>query len=1396
MDELLDAGFLPGRASSGSGGSGTRIWRPPARVREPRAAVATVQEAAPDQVSPASDRAARPDFSLFFFGNYGAEYREDKYDLIFRGTRFADRHGFSAVYLPERHFHSFGGFSPNPSVLAAALARETDRIHLRAGSVVMPLHHPARVAEEWAVVDNLSRGRVGLSIASGWHPDDFVFSPDAYERRRERMVEGIDVVRRLWRGETLELPAGAGSTRPVKLHPMPRQPELPLWLTASHRETFVRAGELGTGILTNLQAQPIDRLPECIAAYRESLERHGHDPRAGRVVLLLHTLVGEDLDTVRELAREPFYGYLRSSLKLVKNFADSKNMSVDFDRLSDEEMQHLLAGAYERYSSSSALIGTPSSCTPIVERLRDMGVDEVGCLIDFGVPVNVAEEGLEHLSSLRRLFTEPGPPDRGPGVPESEPHRIPGRSGAPAETLVAESPGAGAAAGTEPTEPRALPLSEGQRGLWALAQLGPDASRAYHESVTLDLSGAASVPALAEALDSLADRHEALRTTFSADGSHQLVWPSARRPLPVVDVSGLPERDRRQAAEEWLRRESHRLFDLEAGPLLRTGIARLSPRRHFLVLSMHHLVTDGHSTAVLLRELSALYRATLRGEPVDLPPPVPFRRYLDVREEQAAAKEEAERYWLGVFADRVPVVDLPTDRPRPHVQTFAGTRQRSVLPQSLRTRLQELARRRRTSLFVTLLAAYQLLLSRLSGALDVVVGIDSADPFSVGKEGLIGFFVNPLPLRNRIDPQADFASHLLSVKRRLWEAHENQEFAFHELIRRLGASHQDPSRPPIFSVSFTLEGAGAPALDGLDVEMRLNLTETSKFDLSFNMIDHGEGLELLAEYNTDLFDGTTVRRWAASFATLLDAITKSPEVPVRELPVLPRPERQHLLYEWNDTAAALPLDAGFSRFFTARVRERPDAVAAVGKLQLTYGELDERARRLARHVVRWGGTSDGLVALLAERGVDFLSAMLGAFQAGGAYLPMDPNHPPARHAGILEDSGAKILLVGAAFHHAAQEALALMPRDKRPKVLPLEEHLEAPAPDVDLPAADPSNRLAYVIYTSGSTGTPKGAMVEHSGMLNHLFAKVRDLGLTGEDCVAQTASQCFDISVWQYLAPLLVGGRVCVLTDEEAHDPWLLSRNVETLGVDILETVPSLLRLLLEELERKGDRRPSLQRLRFLLTTGEVLPPDVGRRWLELSHHIPLLNAYGPTECSDDVTHQPLTSISEEVLTVPIGRSLVNTRLHVLDSRTDLVPLGAEGELCVGGAGVGRGYRGEPRRTALAFVPDPFSPAAGGRLYRTGDRVRHLASGELLFLGRFDHQVKVRGFRIELGEIEAFLARRPEIDQAVVVTREAARGDLRLVAYLVGRGGKAAAEQIATGLRAGLPEYMIPSEFL
>ncbi len=920
-----------------------------------------------------------------------------------------------------------------------------------------------------------------------------------------------------------------------------------------------------------------------------------------------------------------------------------------------------------------------------------------------------------------------------------------------------------------------LPLSFAQQRLWFLDQLEVG-SNIYKRLTALQFIGSLNIAALEQSLTEIVRRHEILRTNFVViNGSPvQVISPPFTINLPVIDLQSLSEFEQSAKIRELATKEVEYPFDLVNGRLLRVTLLQLGLKSHIILLVIHHIISDGWSESIFNNEVTTLYNAFSTGN--DSPLPELSIQYADFAHWQrqwmsGKVLNEQLKYWKQQLAGATSLLELPTDQQRPTIQTFQYAREGFQLKPQLARQLKTMSQRLGTTLFMFLLAAFSILLSRYSGQLDIVIGSPIANRNRREIEGLIGYFVNGLALRIDLQSNPTCQEMLHRVRQVALDAFDHQDIPFEQLVEAL-QPERSLSHNPLFQVLFVLKNEEMEKLELPGLTINLLEMESITANLDLNLIIENTDSQLLRgvfEYNTDLFDASTISRMAGHFQTLLEEIVANPQQKISELPLLTEAERHHLLVEWNNSQADYPKDKCIHQLFEEQVEKTPDTVAVVFEGEkLTYRELNNRANRLARILVEQGVKSDSIVGLFAERGINFLTAMIAVFKAGGAYLPIDPNHPPQRINQIIDHSMPPLILVASNFEFYLLEAIEKLPLEKQPIVLQIEELLARVQSEENLAISCTPKNLAYVIYTSGSTGIPKGVMIEHKGMLNHLYAKIFDLKLTDTDIVAQNARQSFDISVWQFLGVLLVGGCVHIFNNEIAINPKQLLEQVECQRISVLEIVPSMLRVIIEEITLRGSNRPTLSKLRWLMLTGEALPPKLCRQWLDYYPAIPMMNAYGPTECSDDVAHYPIYLPPDpELLNMPIGRPVANMQLYILDSQLKPVPIGITSELYVGGIGVGRGYLNSPELTAKSFIPNPFNKEQGSLLYKTGDSARYKLDGNIEFLGRLDNQVKVRGFRIELGEIEAVLNQHPTVEEAVVLTRENEAEEQQIIAYVV-----------------------------
>jgi amino acid adenylation domain-containing protein len=953
------------------------------------------------------------------------------------------------------------------------------------------------------------------------------------------------------------------------------------------------------------------------------------------------------------------------------------------------------------------------------------------------------------------------------------------------ERLGAASPVAGGT--TDGPVPRrsqrgAAPASLAQERLWVLDQLHPGV---YHVSAAARLEGALDVGALEQALRAVVARHDILRARFVvSDGALvQVSGPASEAAAFVLEripLGGQTPDARREEAREALTRALCRPFDLGTGPLLRAGIVTVDIHEHELLLAMHHLVCDGWSRDVLVRELALAYTAVLRADPV--PPPALLVQYADYAAWQRArvdATEAAQLAWWVAQLEGIPPLDLPIARPRPPERRFRGAQHPIVLSTESVRALSTFCRAHRETPFTVLLSAFVALLHRYTGQDDIGVGTSVADRGRPELDALIGPFLNTIVVRGRPRASLPFRALAQAIGVTLRDAQAHADIPFGRVVRGLGAG-QDPQRNPVFQALFDLQDAPDERIELPGVRLfplRLD-TGTAKLDLALHLWASREGFHGWIEYDTDLFEGVAIARMASHFDHLLRSIGGG-EAPIGTLPILPPAERRQVLVTWNGPSVAYGGPEALHRLVEAQVARSPDAIAVVFEGdRLTYRELDQRADRLARRLVNAGVGPESIVGVHVDRSLALVVALLAILKAGGAWLPLDPDLPAERRASMIADAAPTIVLLadgGGAAPFGTATLYVSAAGDSA---------TEGSAP---LVATSPTN-LAYVIYTSGSTGQPKGVQIQHDGICNRLAWMQAAYGLTPADRVLHKTPIGFDVSVWELFWPLITGARLVLARPGGQRDPRYLAQLIRDEGVTTVHFVPSLLAAFVDE--------PALSdcvSLARVFCSGEALSPDVAARFAARSEAA-LHNLYGPTEASVDVTAWTWRPGSTRV---PIGSPIANIRIYILDPRLEPVPIGVPGELYIGGIGVARGYLGRPGLTADAFVPDPFAPSDGGRLYRTGDRARHLEDGAIEFLGRNDDQVKIRGVRIEPAEIEMELRRHAAVGACAVVARPHSAGGLRLTAYVVPRAGTMPpADVLRRHLAVRLPESMIPTGFV
>ena len=944
--------------------------------------------------------------------------------------------------------------------------------------------------------------------------------------------------------------------------------------------------------------------------------------------------------------------------------------------------------------------------------------------------------------------------------------------------------------GTDPA-----PLSTSQRALWFLDQLDPGRAT-FHVTAAVRIGGPLDLDALARSFDAIVDRHEALRTTFAVDRGEpiQVVSGDTQAMMTVVDLSGLPIHDREAEARRIAEVESRCPFDLSRDRLARCRVVRIDPENHVVILTMHHIITDGWSFGVAAREIAALYGAFVDGEPSPLPPLAiqagDFARWQRSWLGAGPAVDALLGYWTRQLAD-LSTLELPTDHPRPPIRRGRGEIRPFGLSAPLSKGIIDLGRREGTTPFMTLLAAFQVVLHRWSGQDDVAVGSPIANRNRAEVEGLIGYFVNMLVLRGDLSGQPTFRELLARTRETALGAFEHQDLPFDRLVEALHPG-RDLGRTPLFQAMFVLQNNAMPDVGRPELSLEAfgggEGTGTAKFDLTLALVESEGVFSGSIEYDTDLFAPSTIDRLIAWLQATLEAVVLDPGRRVIDIPILDPAEVERVIVGFNPPPEPFSDKLAIHQLFQAQAVRSPGAIALVepGR-SWTYGELDARSDGLARKLVELGVGPETLVGLCVDRSMAMAEGIWGILKAGGAFVPLDPSYPSDRLAFLLDDSAAPLVLVEAHLADRLPTGLAV-----KVVILGDDSPLENQTP---LAVEVSPDYPAYVIYTSGSTGVPKGVVVPHRGVVNHAEAAARLMGLTPDDRVLQSASISFDIAIEEMFPAWVSGASVVVRPDDADLDPSAFTNLVDRERVTILDLPTAHWHAWTARLASGSVELP--ESLRVLIVGGERALPSTLAAWRGLpgAERVRWINTYGPTE-----TTVIATSFEPEVTfegDLPIGRSIANTSAYVLDPRLRPVAVGTPGELFVGGVGVARGYLNRPALTAERFLVDPFASRPGARMFRTGDRVRWRGDGQLEFLGRMDHQVKIRGFRVEPGEVEAALAGLPDVLEAAVVPSSGLGGETRLVAYIVPTpGSEFDASRLRQALREALPAPLVPSIFV
>ena len=954
------------------------------------------------------------------------------------------------------------------------------------------------------------------------------------------------------------------------------------------------------------------------------------------------------------------------------------------------------------------------------------------------------------------------------------------------------------------------PLSFGQEQLWFLSQIQDNTT--YNLPLALQISGSLNISVLEQVITEIVRRHEILRTNFQQiEGKNlQVIRPEINISLQVINLEQITAKQQLQNVERLINQETDKIFNLSEDDLFQSTLYQLNQNSYILLLNMHHIISDGWSIGILLQELSTLYGAYLAGNKSPLPDlQIQYADYAIWQKEKFTSeiREKQLNYWKQQLADIPPLLELPTDKPRPPIQSFRGGIWEFSINSNLSQKIRTLTQQSDATLFMTMLAAFVILLYRCSGQDDILIGSPMAGRNRQEIQSLIGYFVNTVVLRTKLTGNPNFREILNQVRQVATDAHNYQDIPYNQVVEALNPQ-RNLSYNPVFQILFDLQHSLTDKLQlpGLTLQPFLGEHSTSKFDLSLIIEDRGTELIGAWEYSSDLFTQEAISRITENFQTLLNGIVNNPETPINQLPIISAFEQQQILEKWNNTQQDYPESFCIHELFTQQVIKTPDAIAVkFGNQQLTYTQLNQKANQLANYLQNCGVTSEVLVGLYLERSLDILIAILAILKAGGAYLPLDPKYPQTRLTDILNDSQVSIILTQEKLLTSLSSPL---PRGETPltpyqgKIILLDTDLTIISQqniETPISAIKPDN-LAYVIYTSGSTGKPKGVMITHQNIVNHATSIIDKYQINSHDRILQFTTFIFDVAAEEIFPAWLSGATLIICPQEMVTNLIEFSQFLAQESLTVVNLPTPYWQEWVLEIDRKVSQIPDS--LRLVITGSDQVLPEKLALWQKLvtekRQNIQWINAYGLTETTitSTVYQLPVNYQLNTTHSVPIGRPIANTEIYILDQNLQPVPIGIPGELHIGGAGLARGYLNRKQLTNEKFISNPISSSKSSRLYKTGDLARYLPDGNIEFLGRIDYQVKIRGFRIELGEIEAVLAQHPLVKSSAVIVREIQPGNKQLVAYVVTEDHSNIQQDLRSFLKKNLPDYMLPAFFV
>ena len=1335
------------------------------KIDEPEIDLAAYQPRYPDSIVDESFLATRKpsqtiDFGLYFFGDNAVK----KFDQIIEIAEFADRAGLNSLWLPERHFNEFAGFSPNPAIIGAAVAATTKQLQIRA-SVLSPLRHPVNIAEEWSMLDNISQGRVGIAMASGWFSHDFVLNPQAWGKQRDVMMDHMNAIQHLWKGNELSLPGVEAQNTQVELFPKPMSSGIPMWLTTlGNKQNYIDAGHKGIGVLTNMLGQKVSDLTDNIKLYKAARKEAGFDPEGGYITVLLHTLICDDQYQAIEMARKPFCQYLASSVGLFQKMVEQQNLEADFDNLAEEDRAFLLNAAYERYVQGNALIGDADSCIKVVEQLKSIGVSEVACFVDFGVTPEQLQRSLPNIVKLSQHFTNPQ------DVPKytSLAPIICGESGLQQTTVNRDNTQVATNSAVK------LALTDDQKMLWFIAKTNLAGMMAFCQSSVLKLIGELDVDALQQAYDIVVKRHDALRTLVDPDGQYQTVLGNIEVKIGQIDFSNLDASCQDTQLKILLNAQTTTAFSFEQ-VLHRLTLVKLSAQSHTFILTTHHLVCDGVSIGVILTELAAYYDSLCTGDTLELPKTLQFSEFVGWRHSQYLEMdyEREEAFWLAKTASHHDqMLNLPLDFSRPAVKTYNGDRHVIMLDSAFFTRLKVFAKYNHVTYFMIVLGAFYCLLYRLARQQQVIIGVPFSGRVINDSDNMVGYLSNVYPIMIELqnaESVSDFINRLRGV---LLDAYEHQNYPFSSLIEK-GQPRRDASQSPFFNVAFNWDRVDIPSMSGLQTSgynLKPNYVE---YDLMVNVLEVNDEIELSWDFNTDLFEPSTIHHIAEQFNLLLTGFMEQPQSYYSKILL----EQQPKQLAQSVDASGLDSPVFVEQLLSQCAINYPEKSAVTSHDRtLNYKELNLLVTKLANRLVKKGVNKGDCVAVCLEPSLALLVSIHAVIKIGATYIPLNTRYPALKLQQITQNCDSKVII-----RDKTRFEATFAQGDSR--VLNLDDTFSSirnsakTVLDTDINGKD----IAYLIHTSGTTGQPKGVRTSHNNLLSFCHSALARLKINGSERFLNVSPASFDMSIPDFFLPLFNGGHVVIANEEERLIPARIIGLLEKYDIDFMQATPTTWNAMVEQgWQGKANM--------LACAGGEMAPSSLLKKMKQ--NGMAVYCCYGPTETTVWSNVLKVEELHLLASSVPVGLPLQNSTVYILDQYLQPVPYGHSGEIYIGGEGVADGYANQPALTQTCFIANPWG---SGNLYKTGDLGRWNDTAGVVILGRLDSQIKVRGFRIEIGEIEAALTAHENVVQAAVVTQEVVKGQVELVGFIeLTKDSELTGQDIRQQIKIQLPDYMVP----